>query len=210
LQHERFCCNNNIEVFSKLGDIVIENGNIYFGEGYYLYFSRYVFSFGNLEMVEFIMDKINLSTASLDYVKYLAYRIDDNVEVVDAVLTELIADKKYRPYSEMAYYAMNANNVNIFKYIYNNILVYQDPELKSFSHTKDCFIWSTFHTEFLEFFLSKSLLSVENIVRGIKIANTKDKLDIVLSYVESGRLKLNCWGLKLLEDSIKKIDFSTS
>jgi hypothetical protein len=194
----------NIEVFSELGNIIIDNRDYCFGQGYYYFFSSVVFCYGNLEMIDFFKHKINLSNVLSDHFRYLAYRIDDNVEAVDAVLNGLIIGEKSIPYFDMALITMDTNNINIFKYLYQNVLIHKDPELRYFDVTKKTFLWSTYDVNFLDFFISKSLLSEDDIVDGISIVNTKNKLDVVLSYVESGRLKLSDKTVELLNESINK------
>jgi hypothetical protein len=196
---------NNIDIFSKLGDLVCEKGenSLYFSSGYYVYFSIFVFSLGNLEMIEFLYSKINFHYIPRDHFNYLGYRLDDSIEIVDRVINKL-TDKNYLPFSDIAHAAMYANNINIFKYIYDNVFINTDTQLNISPYTKENTLWSTHCVEFLEFFLSKSLLSDKDIRYGIKIVNTRDKRTIVLSYVESGRLKLSCETIQLLNELVNK------
>jgi hypothetical protein len=192
--------NGNVEVFSELSNVVREMGYIYFNKSehsYYEYLSPLIFCFGNLEMIKFLQSKINLSRISPHSLKYLAYRFDDNVEIVDTVLKNLDNDHNFL-YTDMAFNSMCVNNINIFKYVYNN------SQMESFCSENNRLIWSNSNIEFLEFFLSKSAMSEKDIIDGIKIADNVDKLHLVLSYVESGRLSLKCKTIKWLNEAMVK------
>jgi hypothetical protein len=191
--------NNNTKVFVELENIVGENGYLYFDNPahYYRYFTALIFSFGNLEMIEFLQNRFDLNNLLGSYFGYLAYRFDDNAEIVHAVLSKLNKDF-ILPYKEIAFKAAEEDNINIFKYIYN-----QSPTI-SFSSKKKSFVWSKFNIEFLDFFLSESLFSEKDIAKGVKVVDTNDKIKLVLSYVESGRLKLRDGTIGLLNYLLNK------
>jgi hypothetical protein len=195
--------NNEIEILSELSDIIRETGYCHYNDrsSYYEYMSIFIFSFGNMEMIEFLQSKINLSKIPDYKLQYLAYRFDDNAEIIDIVLSKLDEGKNI-PYAEMANIAMDVNNINIFKYIYNNKLINTDPQLTSLLGTNKSFIWRECSVELFDFFLSKSILSEKDIIDGIKIVDNEHKLEIVLSYVESGYLKLSNDTIELLNEKL--------
>jgi hypothetical protein len=157
---------------------------------------KLIFSFGNLEIIEFLKSRIDLSELPRDNLHYLGYRMDDNVEIVDAVLSKLNENVTVK-YQQIASSCLVMNNINIFKYIY-------DISQKNSHHLIISNLnWHESNTEFLEFFLSKSLLSEKDIVDKVKDLN-KDKINIILSYVDSGCLKLSSKTVELLSDSIDK------
>jgi hypothetical protein len=193
---------NNVEFFSELSDIVKDGGyRRFYGSHSYYYeiFSTAIFCFGNVEMVEYLSNKIDLLILPKYCFEYLAYRLDDNVEIVDTVSKKVTGNI---PYARIACSAAYANNINIFKYIYDFTLIDGYPQIKFFNAIKNVLIWKKSSIEFLEFFLIKSLLSEKDIINGVKIVKAKNKIDLVLSYVDSGRLKLSSKTVDLLNKSI--------
>jgi hypothetical protein len=139
---------NNIEVFVKLSDIVKDKHYIHFHGSeseYYKYFLTFIFSFGNLEMMQFVQSKIDLSKLSSKHFEYLAFRLDDNVEIVDAVLGKSRKDVNV-PYTKIASLAMEMNNINIYKYIHN--FTQKTP----FRLQERKLTWTKCNIEFLDFF----------------------------------------------------------
>jgi hypothetical protein len=187
----------DIEVFVELSDIVKEQNYLRFDSefGYYEYFSELIFPFGNLEMIKFLQSRTDLSKLPMSCFEMLGYRLDDNVEIVDAVLSKLKISNN--TYLKIVSNAVEVNNINIFQYVYNMIHV-DSSEL-----IKNNVIRNELNIEFLEFFLSKSLLSEKDIVDGI-IIDEKDKIYLILSYVESGRLKLSNQTIRLLDEALNK------
>jgi hypothetical protein len=196
--------NNDIDTFMAIGDIVQKLYDTFPDCDYYKYLARLIMSFGNLEMIESLFTKINLSILSSYHFVIVGYRFDDNVEIVASIFNKLKDGGYQSLYSRIAYNAVTANNINIFKYVYEYTLIDGKPQIESFNLIKRCIIWENPSNQFLEFFLSKSVLSESDILNGIKLVNNKDKIDVVLSYVDSGRLKLSDKTIRSLNEAIDK------
>jgi hypothetical protein len=197
--------NGNIDVFSKLIDPIAEKAHVHTvnEDHYFRLFWRLIFCFGNLEMIEFFHGKYNLLKVPYDHFEYVAYRLDDNAEIVEAVLSK-IRGYTFPLFDNLASEAIYSNNIKIFKYIYDYTLVDGESHIRFLYSIKRCFIWTSPCIEFLEFFLSKSLLSEDDIINVIDYDNILDKVEVVLSYVESGHLKLSSKTVGLLNEAINK------
>jgi hypothetical protein len=196
--------NDNIEIFVELCDIVEETNYRYFSgkTGYYYFLSDVILCFGNKQMIDFLQSRIDLCIIPTDNLKYLGYRLDDNVEIVHIVLNKF-KNNQLVSYSVIASNAISSDNINIFKYLYNS-LINTDPLIEYCQGKTYDLIWTKSNIQFLEFFLSKSLLSEKYIIHGANIVNDNDKINLVLSYVDSGRLKLSDKTIKLLNRSVNK------
>jgi hypothetical protein len=192
---------NNMEVFMELSNIVKEQNYLCFDSSessYCYYFLKLILPFGNLEIVEFFLSMINFEKFSAYCFEMLGYRFDDNVEIVDAVLSKLSIGISDIIYLKIVSNAVKVNNINIFKYILNRK---QQPLLDS---KEKYLVWEENNIEFLDYLLSRNALSEIDIINGVKIIHSKDKIELVLSYVESGRLILREDTIRLLKEYINK------
>jgi hypothetical protein len=196
--------NDNVEVFVELSNIIEETDYRYFrGKiGYYHFFTNVILCFGNKQMIDFLQSRIDLCSVPTNDLKYLGYRLDDNVEIVHVVLDQF-KNNQYVPHTKMLAKAISSDNINIFKYVYNSV-INTDPLIEHCLMTKYNLIWTKSNIQFLEFFLSKSLLSEKDIIRGALIVTNNEKIELVLSYVDSGHLKLSDETVKLLNEFIDK------
>jgi hypothetical protein len=205
---------NNIKALSRLGDIVKKSGYIHFYsckndlDPFYLCMASYIFGFGTIEMINFLQSQLDIRKLNMrrKCFNFLMSRYDDNIEIVYAILSKLIGtiDNELSVLSNFAYKAASVNNINIFKYLCDGIIITMDPKMINFKLMKKALIWTTYDIDFLEYFLSKLVLLEKDIMGGINIVDSKDKLEVVLSYVDSGRLRLSNETVKLLNQLMDK------
>jgi hypothetical protein len=178
--------NGNNEAFVELSDIAKSQNYIYFSNSKSQYY-------------KFLKRNTDLSQLQNDHWQYLMYRLDDNVEIVDAVLSKL--DKMpYSFYHALVNYAINFDNINIFKYICTSYSI----QISSFYSLKERVLRSECNIQFLDYLLSNNALSEIDIINGVKIIHSKDKIELALSYVDSGCLKLSEDTIRLLNEYINK------
>jgi hypothetical protein len=202
---------NNIKALSRLGDIVKKSGYIHFYsckndlDPFYLCMASYIFGFGTIEMINFLQSQLDIRKLNMrrKCFNFLMSRYDDNIEIVYAILSKLIGtiDNELSVLSNFAYKAASVNNM----------IIKMDPKMIIFEQMKRELIWTTYNIEFLEYFLLKLVLLEDDILNSIRSVdflhdiNTSEKIKMVLSYVESGRLELTSKTIEMLNNVINKI-----